>query len=209
GVEQGGGATEAMAVEWQALPHVVDAVAALKTGPPPVWPENSDNVAFGATIGEEAATARAFASAARTVSLTLVNQRLVTNYLDTRGVVASYDADSDRITLALSSQGSHAVRDVLSGSVLKIPPEKLRVITPDVGGGFGTKLFTYREYALAAVAAKKLRRPVKWIADRSDHFLGDCQGRDNRTRARLALDGNGRFLALDIDIVADMGAYLS
>src|SRR5262249_61273069 len=111
-VGQARDAPEALAVECRAWPHAVDAVAALKNGAPPVWPEHSDNVAFGATIGEEAATARAFASAARTVSLTLVNQRLVTNYLDTRGVVASYDADSDRITLALSSQGSHAVRDV-------------------------------------------------------------------------------------------------
>ena len=141
--------------------------------------------------------------------LTLVNQRLVTNYLDTRGVVAEYDAARDRVTLTLGSQGSHAIRDTLAGDVLKIAPEKLRVVTPDVGGGFGTKLFTYREYALAAVAARRLKRPVRWIAERTEHFLGDAQGRDNITTAQLALDDKGRFLALDVDIVADMGAYLS
>ena len=93
--------------------------------------------------------------------------------------------------------------------MLKLPLDKMRVLTPDVGGGFGTKLFPYREYALAAVAAEKLRKPVKWVADRSDHFLGDSHGRDNVSTARLALDEKDRFLALDLDIVADMGAYLS
>jgi aerobic carbon-monoxide dehydrogenase large subunit len=109
----------------------------------------------------------------------------------------------------LSSQGSHSVRGVLCGDVLKLAPEKMRVITPDVGGGFGTKLFPYREYALAAFAARRLERPVKWIADRSEHFLGDAQGRDNITTAKLALDRDGRFLALDVDLIADMGGYLS
>jgi aerobic carbon-monoxide dehydrogenase large subunit len=121
--------------------------------------------------------------------------------------VAEYDGD--RITLTLSSQGSHSVRDVLCAEVLKIEPGKMRVVTPDVGGGFGTKLFVYREYALAGIAAQRLKRPVKWVAERSEHFLGDAQGRDNITTAKLALDRDGRFLALDIDLLADMGAYLS
>src|SRR5262249_4636118 len=112
------------------------------------------------------------------------------------------------LTLTLGSQGSHIVRDVLCG-VLHLPPDRMRVVTPDVGGGFGTKLFPYREYALAAVAAKRLAKPVKWVSDRSEHFLADAQGRDNLTTARLALDAAGRFLALEIDLVADMGAYLS
>ena len=101
------------------------------------------------------------------------------------------------------------LRGTLAADVLKVPPDRLRVVTPHVGGGFGTKLFTYREYALAAVAARQLKRPVRWIAERTEHFLGDAQGRDNITTAKLALDERGRFLALDIDIVADMGAYLS
>src|SRR5262249_11697054 len=148
-----------------------------------------------------------FAKATRTVSLTLVNQRLVANYLDTRGVVAEYDGA--RITLTLSSQGSHAVRDVLCADGFKIGKDKMRGVAPDVGGGVGSKRLPYREYALAGLAAQRLKQPVKWVADRSEHFLGDAQGRDNVTTAKLALDGDGRFLALDIDLVADMGAYLS
>jgi carbon-monoxide dehydrogenase large subunit len=202
-------AAEAIAIEWQALPHVVSAVDALKPGAPLVWPGHAKNVAFETTLGDERATARSFASAARTVALTVVNQRLVTNYLDTRAVIAEYDAAADRLTLTLGSQGSHLLRDLLSQAVLKIPPEKLRVVTPDVGGGFGTKLFPYREYALAAFAARQLRRPVKWVAERSEHFLGDTQGRDNYTTATLALDADNRFTALSIEMICDMGAYLS
>jgi carbon-monoxide dehydrogenase large subunit len=202
-------AAEAIAIAWENLPHVVDAAAALAPGAPAVWPQQPDNAAFRIDLGDADETKKAFAAAARTVSLSLVNQRLVTNYMDTRAVVAEYDAASDRITLTLGSQGSHAVRDIIAKFVLKISPEKLRVITPDVGGGFGTKLFPYREYALAAVAAKRLKQPVKWVAERMDHFLGDSQGRDNITTAKLALDERGKFLALDVDLVADMGAYLS
>jgi carbon-monoxide dehydrogenase large subunit len=174
-----------------------------------VWPTARSNLAFETTLGDATATAAAFARAARTISLCVVNQRLVTNYLDTRGVIAEYDRAAERFTLTLGSQGSHAVRDVLCGAVLNIPPDKMRVVTPDVGGGFGTKLFPYREYALAAVAARRLGRPVKWVAERSEHFLGDTQGRDNITTAKLALDDEGRFLALEVDLIADMGAYLS
>ena len=201
-------AAEAITVGWEALPHVTDASQALEPAAPRVWPEHRDNLVFDISLGDKAATEQAFADAVKVVSLTLVNQRVVANYLDTRGVVADYNAAHDHLTLTLSSQGPHAIREVLL-QVLKVPAEKLRVITPDVGGGFGTKLFPYREYALAAVAAKRLHRSVTWIADRSDHFLGDAQGRDNRTTARLALDENNRFLALDVDVVANMGAYLS
>jgi aerobic carbon-monoxide dehydrogenase large subunit len=208
-VEQARDAAEAIAIDWEPLPHVIGAAAALTPGASQVWPSVRGNLAFEVALGDASATSQAFAQAARTVELVLVNQRLVANYLDTRGVVAAYDAASGRFTLTLSSQGSHNVRDVLCKDVLRIAPDKMRVITPDVGGGFGTKLFPYREYALAAVAARTLKRPVKWVADRSEHFLADAQGRDNITTARLALDEDGRFRALDIDLVADMGAYLS
>jgi carbon-monoxide dehydrogenase large subunit len=208
-VEQGKDAAEAISIDWTPLPHVISAPAALAPGAPLVWPERAGNAAFETTLGEPGATADAFAAAAKIVTLSIVNQRLVTNFLDTRAVVAEYDATADRITLTLGSQGSHFVRDILANAVLKIAPDKLRVVTPDVGGGFGTKLFPYREYALAAVAAKRLQRPVKWVAERSEHFLGDAQGRDNYTTARLALDADDRFTALEIDMVCDMGAYLS
>jgi carbon-monoxide dehydrogenase large subunit len=204
-------AAEAMAVDWQPLPHVIGAEAALEPGAAPVWPDRPGNLAFETTLGDEKATREIFAKAARTVSVKVVNQRVVSNYLDTRGVIAEYDGD--RITLTLGSQGSHIIRDIVGGDILKLPPEKLHeklhVVTPDVGGGFGTKLFPYREYALAAVAARKLNKPVRWIGERTEHFLSDSHGRDNITTATMALDDKGRFLALDIDIVADMGAYLS
>ena len=201
-------AAEAIVIEWRALPHMIGAVEALEPGAVQVWPDRPGNLAFEVTLGNQAPTAKAMAGAPRTVSLTLVNQRLVANYLDTRGVIAEFDTAADRLTLTLGSQGSHYLRDTLC-EMLKLPPEKMRVVTPDVGGGFGTKLFIYREYALVALAASQLKKPVAWIADRSEHFLGDAQGRDNITTAKLALDDKGRFLALDIDLIADMGAYLS
>jgi carbon-monoxide dehydrogenase large subunit len=200
-------AAEAVEIDWQQLPHVIGAVAALQPGAPKVWADRADNLSFETEVGDARATKEAFASAAHIVELTIVNQRLVTNYLDTRGVVAEYDGE--RYTLTLGSQGSHIIRDIIGAAVMKLPPEKMRVVTPDVGGGFGTKLFPYREYALAAVAAERLRQPVKWICDRTEHFLGDSHGRDNISTARLAVDNKGRFLALELDIIADMGAYLS
>jgi len=200
-------AAEAVAIDWQPLPHVIGAVEALVPGAPQVWPDRPGNLAFETAVGDAAATEAAFAKAARSVELRVVNQRLVANYIDTRGVVADYDGE--RITLTIGSQGSHIIRDIICDAVLHIPPSRMRVVTNDVGGGFGTKLFPYREYALAAVAAQRLRKPVKWVADRSEHFLGDTQGRDNISTARLALDDKGRFLALELDIIADMGAYLS
>jgi aerobic carbon-monoxide dehydrogenase large subunit len=200
-------AAEAITVDWQPLPHVIGAKAALALGAPQVWPERPGNLAFAAELGDARATQAAFAKAARAVSLSLVNQRLVTNYLDTRGVIAEYDGE--RYTLTLGSQGSHMIRDIVGGVVMRLPPEKMRVVTNDVGGGFGTKFFPYCEYVLAAVAAERLRKPVKWVADRSEHFLADTHGRDNISTARLALDDKNHFLALEIDIVADMGSYLS
>jgi aerobic carbon-monoxide dehydrogenase large subunit len=202
-------AAEAIAVEWEPLAHVVDALAAVSDGAPPVRRNASGNVVFDVALGDKAATEQAFAAAHHQVSLSVVNQRLVTNYLDTRAAVGEYDEAADRITLTLGSQGGHAIRAVLCADVLRIPPETMRIITPDVGGGFGTKLFPYREYALVAVATKRIKRPVKWVADRTEHFLGDTQGRDNITLATLALDADGRFLALKVDTIADMGAYLS
>jgi carbon-monoxide dehydrogenase large subunit len=208
-VERAKDAAEAIVVDWEPMPAAVDAVAALKPGAPLVWPDKPGNLAFEKSVGDKAKADAAFAKAAKTVSLTIVNQRLVANYLDTRAVVAEYDAGRDHFTLTLGSQGPHRIRDVLCKTILKIPPENMRVINPDTGGGFGTKLFPFREYPLAAVAAKKLKQPVKWVADRNEHFIGDAQGRDNVTTAELALDENNRFLGLRVDTVADMGAYLS
>jgi aerobic carbon-monoxide dehydrogenase large subunit len=206
-LDQARDAAEAIEISWEQLPATIGAAEAVKDGAPKVWP--AGNIAFEMGVGDKEPTQAAFKTAARVVSLTLVNQRLVTNYLDTRGAIAEYDAAEDRYTLTISSQGSHAVRDAVCRQILNIPREKMRVVTPDVGGGFGTKLFPYREYALVAIASKSIGRPVKWIAERSEHFLGDSQGRDNVTTARLALDQKGKFLAIDVDLIADMGSYLS
>jgi aerobic carbon-monoxide dehydrogenase large subunit len=208
-VDQARDAIEAIEVEWTPLPAVVGVANAVKKGAPQVWPDHAGNVLFDVPLGDRKATEAAFANAHAVAEVSIVNPRVVTNFMETRAVVCEYDARRDHLTLTIGSQGSHRLRDILCQNILKIPVEKMRVICPDVGGGFGTKLFPYREYALAAVAARKLRKTVKWTADRADHFMGDSQGRDNLTIARMALAEDGKFLAMDVDLMGDMGAYLS
>jgi aerobic carbon-monoxide dehydrogenase large subunit len=208
-IDQARDAIEAIEVEWTPLPAVVGVANAVKKGAPQVWPDHVGNVLFDVPLGDKKATEAAFATAHAVAEVSIVNPRVVTNFMETRAVVCEYDARRDHLTLTIGSQGSHRLRDILCQNILKIPVEKMRVICPDVGGGFGTKLFPYREYALAAVAARKLRKSVKWTADRADHFMGDSQGRDNVTIARMALAEDGKFLAMDVDLMGDMGAYLS
>jgi aerobic carbon-monoxide dehydrogenase large subunit len=202
-------AIEAIEVKWTELPAVVGVRNAIKPNAPQVWPQHAGNVLFDVSIGDKKATEAAFAEAHAVVEIGIVNPRIVTNFMETRAVVCEYDARRDHLTMTVGSQGSHRIREIIGGMVLKIPPENMRVICPDVGGGFGTKLFPYREYALAAVAARTLRKTVKWTADRADHFMGDAQGRDNATTARMALAEDGKFLGMDVDLIGDMGAYLS
>lgn len=208
-LDQARDALEAVSIDWQPLPAVVGVVQATKKDAPQVWPDHAGNVLFDTSLGDKAAMEAAFAKAHTVAEISIVNPRIVTNYMETRGVICEYDAKKDHLTLTIGSQGSHRLRDILCQNILKIPVEKMRVICPDVGGGFGTKLFPYREYALAALAARKLRKTVKWVAERADHFVGDAQGRDNVTKARMALAEDGKFLGMDVDLVADMGAYLS
>jgi carbon-monoxide dehydrogenase large subunit len=208
-VEHARDALEAIEVEWTPLASVVGVANAVKKGAPQVWPDHAGNVLFDVSIGDKDATDAAFAGAHAVAEISIVNPRVVTNYMETRAAVCEYDASRDHLTLTVGSQGSHRLREILCRSVLKIPMEKMRVICPDVGGGFGTKLFPYREYALIAVASKKLGKAVKWTAERSDHFVGDSQGRDNLTTARMALAEDGRFLGMEVDLMGDMGAYLS
>ena len=202
-------AVEAIEVDWTPLPAAIGVVNAVKKGAPQVWPDHAGNVLFDVPIGDKKATEAVFAKAHAVAEISIVNPRIVTNFMETRAVVCEYDAKRDHLTLTIGSQGSHRLREILCGMVLNIPMEKMRVICPDVGGGFGTKLFPYREYALAAFAARKLRKTIKWAADRADHFMGDAQGRDNVTTARMALAEDGKFLAMDVDLMGDMGAYLS
>ncbi len=202
-------AIEAIEVDWTPLPAVVGAANAVKAGAPQVWPQFPGNVLFDTGIGDKAATEAAFAKADAVAEISIVNPRIVTNYMETRAAVCEYDAKRDRLTLTVGSQGSHRLRDILCQNILHLPVEKMRVICPDVGGGFGTKLFPYREYALIAVASRKLGKTVKWTAERADHFMGDSQGRDNVTTARMALSKDGKFLGMDVDLIGDMGGYLS
>lgn len=201
-------AAELVAVETDELPVTVDIAHAISKDAPLVWPEHGSNIIYEFALGDAAATEAAFGTAARRITLTARNNRVVANYLEPRSILA-VPGQGGAMTATLGCQGVHGMRDSLA-AILGLATDKLRVITPDdVGGGFGTKYFVYREYPLAILAALRLGRPVLWIGDRLEHFLADTHGRDNLSHAELALDGEGRFLALKVDLLANMGAYLS
>lgn len=201
-------AAELIEVDYEDQPAVVSTAEALAQDAPLVWPELGSNLAFLYHLGDEEKTKAAFEKADRAVKIAFVNNRLVANYMEPRAAIAEWRADEDRFVLTTGSQGVHMMQAVLADQVFRIDRKKLRVITPDVGGGFGTKAFTYREYALVMEAARRLGRPVKWNGDRGEHFLTDSQGRDNVVTAEMALDGSGRFLGLRIELLANMGAYI-
>jgi aerobic carbon-monoxide dehydrogenase large subunit len=201
-------AGELVAVDYEPLPAAIGTAAALGPGQPLVWDDAPDNLHLDWEIGDKAATDAAFARAKHVVALRLGNNRLVANSMETRNAIGEWSAGEQRYTLYSSTQGSHVVRQIMAG-VLNVPENRIRVVTPDVGGGFGMKLFLYREFVLVLYAARKLGRPVKWASERTEAFLSDTQGRDNVTDAELALDADGRFLAIRVATVANMGAYLS
>lgn len=200
-------AAEAMDIRWTPGKVVGDIASARAKGAATVHKEVPDNIAFDLVVGKKASTDAAFKKAHRVVGLDMSISRLVANYMEPRSVVA--EAKGDQLTLTLGSQGSHGLRDTLAKNILRVDPAKVRVITPDVGGGFGTKAFMYREYPLAAFSAQQLGKPVRWVSDRSEHFLCCSHGRDNLLRAEMALDEKHRFLAIRVMLDANMGAYLS
>jgi aerobic carbon-monoxide dehydrogenase large subunit len=205
-------AAEAIEVEYEPLPVVTEAKDAIAPGATQLFDHIPGNLVFDwdNDLGDAKATETAFAKAARVVTLDLLNNRVVANSMEPRNAIADYDAASGRSTLYTATQGPHFVRDPVAEAVLKIPKDKLRVITPpNVGGAFGMKAFIYPEQALVVWASRKLARPVKWQEDRSEGFVSDNQGRDHTTRAELALDEKGRFLGLRVSILANLGAYLS
>src|SRR6516162_3167884 len=202
-------AAELITVNYEPLPAVVETAHALAPGQSQVWEDAPGNRCFDWEIGDRVAVERAMAGARHRISLELVNNRIVVNSMEPRGAIGEYDPGEEIYTLWSSTQGSHFVRNLLAASVFKVPENRIRVVTPDVGGGFGMKLFLYPEHILVLWAAKKVSRPVKWIPDRADAFMTDTQGRDNVTRLELALDDALRFLALDVELLANMGAYLS
>lgn len=204
-------AAETIEVDYDPLPAVTEAADAIKPGSPQLFDHIPNNIVFDwdNDTNDAAATDAAFAKAARVVSLELVNNRVVVNSMEPRNAIGDYDPTSGRSTLTTATQGPHFVRDPLAQAVLKIPKDDLRLITPNVGGGFGMKAFMYPEQALVVWASRKLQRPVKWQEDRSEGFVSDNQGRDHVTRAELALDNEGRFLGLRVSVIANLGAYLS
>ncbi|MBU3732361.1 MAG: xanthine dehydrogenase family protein molybdopterin-binding subunit, partial [Beijerinckiaceae bacterium] len=207
--QQAKDAGEAIDVTYKTLPAVADIEAAVKKGAPVVHDVAPDNTVFNWHLGDKAATDAAFAKAKHITKLDLVNNRLVPNAMEPRAAVGDYDAGTGVFTLYTTSQNPHVARLVLSAFIGIAPEHKLRVIAPDVGGGFGSKIFIYAEETVCVWAAKKVGRPVKWTADRTEAFLSDAHGRDHVTHAEMALDDKGRILGLRVQTKANLGAYLS
>jgi carbon-monoxide dehydrogenase large subunit len=202
-------AAEAIQVDYDVLPAAVDTAGATKSGAPQVWEQAKNNICFDWHLGDKAAVDAAFAKAHHVTKIDLVNNRLIPNAMEPRAVVAEYDRATGDYTVFTTSQNPHLIRLLMGAFVLHIPEHKLRVVAPDVGGGFGSKIYHYAEEAIVTWAAGKLGRPVKWTAERSEAFMSDAHGRDHVTHAELAMDQNGKFLALRVSTLANVGAYLS
>lgn len=198
---------EAVMADFDELEAVVDPAEA--TGSAQIYDDVAQNLAFDWELGEREATEAALAGAAHVTHLELVNNRLIPNAMEPRAAVGVFDAGTGEHTLYTTSQNPHLERLVLSAFVQVAPEHKLRVVAPDVGGGFGSKIFIYPEETAVIWAARRLRRPVKWTADRGESFLSDAHGRDHVTTAELGLDGDGNFVALKVATTANLGAYLS
>ncbi|HZR85553.1 MAG TPA: xanthine dehydrogenase family protein molybdopterin-binding subunit [Bradyrhizobium sp.] len=202
-------AAEAIVVEYQELPAVVDPIAATKPGAPAVWPEAPDNIVAAMSYGDAAKVEAAFAAAAHTVSLDLVSQRIVPSAMEPRSTIAEVDKKTGRLTLHVQSQTPGSTRDVLAEAILKRPKEQVRVLVGDIGGGFGQKTNVYPEDGIVAYAAVKLNKKIRWRGERSDEFLGGTHGRDLTSTAEFALDEKGKVLAYRVRSVGGTGAYMS
>ncbi len=202
-------AAEKVSIDYQELPAVIDMKAALRGGGSAVHDEAPNNMCFDWELGDKAATEAAFAKAAHICKIDLINNRLVPNAMEPRAAIGAYDIGTDEHTLVTTSQNPHVIRLLMGAFVLNIPEHKLRVYSPDVGGGFGSKIYHYAEEALVTWGAKKIGRPIKWVADRSESFVSDAHGRDHVTHAEMAFDKDGRATGLKVDTLANMGGYLS
>jgi len=202
-------AAELVTVDYDLLPAVADTAHAADSGQPAVHDEVPDNVCYTWGHGDKAATDAAFAQAAHVTTLEIVNNRLVPNAIEPRAVNASYSRQDESYTVYVANQNPHVERLLMAAFVLSLPESKLRIVAPDVGGGFGSKIFLYGEDVALTWASKRIGRPVKWTAERSESFVSDAHGRDHVTKAELALDRDGRFLAMRVHTTANMGAYLS
>jgi carbon-monoxide dehydrogenase large subunit len=202
-------AAELIAVDYETLPPVVDAATALSAAAPRIWDQAPGNLAFRFQKGDRTATAAAFAAAAHVAEIELVNNRVVVAPIELRAAIGRYDPVNLTFHLLLTGQGVHGIRRQLAENVFHLPQAQIQLRAPDVGGGFGMKNFLYPEYVMVLWAARRLMRPVKWIGERAEDFVSSIHGRAARTRGRLAVDGAGKFLALEVATIADMGAYLS
>jgi len=202
-------AAQLVEVDYDPLPAVAHLPAAVASGAALVWDEAPGNVCFDWELGDAAATEAAFSGAARIVSIDLTNNRIAPNAIEPRAANGHYDTANDHYTLYTTSQNPHLIRLLLGAFTLKVPEHKLRVVAPDVGGGFGSKIFHYAEELLVLWASKRVGRPVKWTSERSEAFLSDAHGRDHVTHAELALDADGKFRGLRVRTLANLGAYLS
>ena len=203
-------AAELVEIDFEPLPAVADSKDALKTGAPQVHGDAAPgNLCYDWELGDKAAVDAAFAKAHKVAKIDLFNNRLIPNAMEPRAATGDFDPASGDYTLYTTSQNPHVIRLLMGAFVLHIPESKLRVYAPDVGGGFGSKIYHYAEEAIVTWAAGKLKRPVRWTADRSESFMSDAHGRDHHSHAELALDKDGKFLALRVDTTANMGAYLS
>ncbi|MDP1862049.1 MAG: molybdopterin-dependent oxidoreductase [Gemmatimonadaceae bacterium] len=202
-------AADAVVVEYEDHPAVAEAIDALKPGAPQVHESAPGNVVFNWALGDADATDAAIKGATTVVKQHLTNQRLIANAIEPRASLASYDAAADELTLYVTSQNPHVHRLIMGAFILGLSEHKFRVIAPDVGGGFGSKIFIYPEECVVAWAAKTLGKPVKWTATRSESFLTDAHGRDHDTNVEMAFDDAGKIVALRVKTVANLGAYLT
>ena len=202
-------AAEKVNVDYGVLPAAIDTATAADAGQPQIHDYAPNNTVYNWHIGDKAATDAAFASAAHVTKLDVVNNRLIPNAMEPRAAVAEYDSGDDVQTLYTTSQNPHVARVVLSAFQGVAPENKLRVVAPDVGGGFGSKIFIYNEETVCVWAAKKINRTIKWTAERSESFLTDAHGRDHVTYAELALDASGKITAFRVHTIANLGAYPS
>ena len=202
-------ALDAITVNYGVLPAVIDAKKAADPGAPQVHDEIPNNVSFHWPLGERTEIDAAMATADHIVELDLVNQRLIPNAMEPRACVAQWNEFADEMTVWTTSQNPHIIRLLLSMVTMGIPENKLRVISPDVGGGFGSKIFHYAEEVIVPWVSKKLGQPAKWVSTRSEAFLTDAHGRDHVTTCKLGLKNDGAFVGLDVTTYANMGAYLS
>ncbi|NKB33863.1 MAG: molybdopterin-dependent oxidoreductase [Pseudomonadales bacterium] len=202
-------AAEAVWVDFDLLPAVVETNQAMSDSDNLVWDEAAKNQCFDWEDGDAAETEKAFAEASHTVELELVNNRVIPTSMETRGAVAAIEEGTGRLTLHVSCQGVHVMRRLLATQIFNVAEEEIHVTCSDVGGGFGMKIFLFPEYVCALFAARKLGRAVKWISDRSEAFVSDSHGRDHVTNLKIALDGDAKILGLQVNTVANLGAYLS